>query len=507
MALKNQIKAGVALSYISLLLGNAIALFYTPFMLRSLGQSEFGLFSLANAVVGYLTVLDFGFGSATVRYTAKYRAEGQEEKTRSMYGMFVVLYLLIGGLTFVTGGGLSLFAERFFKGLSTSEIRTVKILLVLASINLAVSFPFGIFASIITAYEEFIFLKVSSIVRLVLNPCVYVPLLLRGYKSVALIISASVLNLSFLILNLLYCFLKLHIRISFRRFNIPLLKEIIRYSFWIFVGSIVNQLWWNSGQFLLGVFSSSVAIAVYSLAMQFKTYFESFATAISGMFLPRMTTMVYDSATDKDFTDYFIKVGRIQFIIIALITSGFILFGRQFIYCWAGSDYTQTYFVTLIIFIPLSLVDTQTLGITILQAKNRHKFRSILYLCVAVLCIVLCIPLIKVYGAYGCALATAFALSFGNLVVINWYYHKKMGLNIVRFWKEILGIFFPVSMLGLLTYFMLSLVPEISSYRMLLPSMLAYVAVYFIVMYFFSFNEYEKGLVRKIKFYGIWRTS
>jgi len=70
--MKSQLKSGAVLTYITLHLGNAIALVYTPFMLRALGQSEYGLFSLANAIVGYLTVLDFGFGSATIRYIAKY---------------------------------------------------------------------------------------------------------------------------------------------------------------------------------------------------------------------------------------------------------------------------------------------------------------------------------------------------------------------------------------------------------------------------------------------------
>ena len=507
MALKNQIKAGAALSYISLLLGNAIALFYTPFMLRSLGQSEFGLFSLANAVVGYLAVLDFGFGSATVRYTARYKAERQMERVRYMYGMFIVLYLFIGLITFAIGFCFSLAAENLFKGLSLAEIRTVKILLVLASINLAISFPLGVFTSIITAYERFIFLKVSAIVRHILNPCVYVPLLFMRQKSVALIIAASVMNVSFLVMNLLYCFLRLHIRISFRKFDTLFLKEIMGYSFWIFVGSIVGRLWWNSGQFLLGVFSSSVAIAIYGLAMQFMSYFESFATAISGVFLPRMTSMEYRNASGKDFTDYFIKVGRIQFIIIALITSGFILFGRQFIYCWVGRDYAQAYFVTIIIFIPLSLVDTQTLGITILQAKNRHKFRSVIYLCVTLICVILCVPFIKIYGVYGCAFATALALTLGNLIVMNWYYYKRIGLDIIRFWQEMLRILVPVLVLALASYFILRLIPELVSYSTLLPAILVYAAVYFIVMYFFSFNEYEKSLVRKIKFYGIRRTS
>lgn len=497
--MKNQLKAGAILTYVSLVVGNVIALLYTPFMLRALGQEEFGLYSLANSVVGYLTVLDFGFGSATIRYTAKYKAENNFEKAKEMYGMFFVLYLGIALLTFCLGVFLAFRANIFFaKGLTESEIITVKKLLILAAFNLAVSFPFGIFTSIITAYEKFIFLKVSSLVRLIINPLFLIPTLVFGYKSTGLIVVTTIINIIFFVINLFYCVNKLNIRFVIKKFDLSLLKEIVSYSFWIFVGSIVNQLWWNAGQFLLGMYASSISIAIYSVSMQFKTYFESFATAISGVFLPKMTTMVADNADNKSFTDYFIKVGRLQYIVIALITTGFILFGRQFVSIWAGDEYSKSYFVTLIIFIPLSLIDTQTLGITILQAKNKHKFRSLLYLCVAMLCIAISIPFIKTYGEIGCAIATASALLIGNLFVMNWYYSKKIGLNIKKYWLELLKMTPGIVLVTFIGYIIIKLLPELSVYKTLLPVILIYCVLYIGILYFLSFNSYEKDLVRKV---------
>ena len=84
----NQLKAGAFLSYVSIGLNNIVGLLYTPFMLRMMGQSEYGLYSLVASVVAYLTVLDLGFGNAIVRYTAKFRAEG---KIREQY-VFSPLY-------------------------------------------------------------------------------------------------------------------------------------------------------------------------------------------------------------------------------------------------------------------------------------------------------------------------------------------------------------------------------------------------------------------------------
>ena len=69
----NQIKVGAMLSYIALILSTTISLVYTPFMVRTLGNGEYGIFSLVNSTIAYLTILGFGFEAAIIRYTTKYQ--------------------------------------------------------------------------------------------------------------------------------------------------------------------------------------------------------------------------------------------------------------------------------------------------------------------------------------------------------------------------------------------------------------------------------------------------
>ena len=47
--------------------------------------------------------------------------------------------------------------------------------------------------------------------------------------------------------------------------------------------------------------------------------------------------------------------------------------------------------------VPLS----QNIGISIIQAMNKHKFRSIVYLAIAILNIIISIPLAKQYAGIG----------------------------------------------------------------------------------------------------------
>ena len=174
----NQLKAGAALNYVVLGLSNLVGLLYTPYMLRMMGQSEYGLYSLVASVIAYLTIMDFGFGNAIIRYTAKFRAEGKLQEQYSMFGMFLILYSIIGVIAFLVGLGLYFNIDSLFGDTMTDyELGRARILMLIMIVNLAFTFPLGIFGSIVTAYEDFIFQKVVQIVRIILNTAVMICLL------------------------------------------------------------------------------------------------------------------------------------------------------------------------------------------------------------------------------------------------------------------------------------------------------------------------------------------
>ena len=128
--MKSQLRAGVLLTYLNIGLGSLIPIFYTPVMLRILGQSEYGLYSLANSIVGYLSLLTFGLGSTIVRYVAKYRAEGNKEEEEKVIGLFILIYSVLAVFVLIGGAVLAGNVETIFhRGLTDAEISKITILL------------------------------------------------------------------------------------------------------------------------------------------------------------------------------------------------------------------------------------------------------------------------------------------------------------------------------------------------------------------------------------------
>lgn len=493
--MNSQLKTGALLSYVVLALQNLVGLLYIPFMLRMMGQSEYGLYSIAASIIAYLTILDLGFGNTIVRYTAKFRAECKIEEQYRMFGMFFLLYCGIGFLALTIGGILCWNAENFFgTSMTTYEIGRAKIILLLMVFNLAITFPFSLFGSIITAYEKFIFLKTVMIARIVLNTVTMIVLLNYGYKAVAMVVVATIFNILTLGCNYWYCKHKLNIKLIFGKFQWGFLKEISIYSFWIFLNTIMNCIYWNSGQFILGIYSGTTSVAIFALAIQLQQIYMGFSIAICDVFLPKVTSMTLNDPDGKAVSDLFIKVGRIQYCVLILVLTVFFLFGRQFIHLWAGVNYDEAYIIALLFFIPLTIPYVQNMGIVILQARNQMKFRCLLYLAISLVCLGAQIPLAKYYGGIGCACAIAGALIIGQTIIINIYYQLKQQINITSFILEIARMsVVPASLTFIgykvLTYYTIDSVPK------LVIGIILYLTVYLPLFFKFSMNKYEQNLV------------
>lgn len=494
--MKNERKAGAILSYLSIGIGSVVSILYTPFMLRLLGQSEYGLYNLVRSVVAYLGILNFGFGSAYIRYYSRFKAKEDKENIAKLNGMFLIIFSIIG-LVAILAGLIFVFNTKtiFGSGLTTNELYKTKILMSILVINMAISFPNIVFNSHITANEKFTFQKVLQIIKKVASPFLMFPVLLLGYGSIGLVTVTTILNLSIELINIIFCFKKLDMKFYFRDFDFSLMKEMTVFSSYIFLYMVVDKINWNIDKFILGRFRGTEEVAIYSVGSQLNSYLIQFSTVTSYVFIARVHELVAIDSKNKKLTNLFTKIGRIQFYLIFLVIMGFITFGQSFIKLWAGNQYTSSYNVAVILMVPMLIPLIQNIGIEIRKAKNKHKLPAIVYSVGAIFNILITIPLVVKFGAIGSAIGTSLSLFIFNGVFINIYYHKVIGLNILRFWKEILqlfkGLFIPIIIAVIIYNIFYNHISHLKYLLIAIP----FSMVYFLSLYIYSFNEYEKKLV------------
>jgi len=497
----NQLKAGSLLTYVQMALSIIIGLVYTPIMIRLLGQSEYGLYSTVSSTVAMLSILNLGFGSGYIRYFTRYTKEKNEQAIAKLNGLFMLIFLAIGVLALVCGLYLSFNLKMVFDtGLTAQEYDTAKTLFILLTVNLALSFPMSLFSCIISANERFIFLKTLNIFKTVIGPLVTLPVLLMGFRSVAMVVISVSISLIADIVNILYAFKVLNVKFVFKNPDKQLFGSLFSYTMFIALNLVIDQINTNVDVLLLGRFVGTDAVAVYAVGFALFNYYMMFSTAISSVFTPRIHTLVNETKNDRslqrlELTDLFVKVGRIQYLILALIATGVVFFGRSFITeIWVTAEYANAYPVTFLLILPATIPFTQNLGIEIQRAQNKHQFRSISYFFMALINLGLTIYLCPRFGAVGAALGTAISFLLANGLIMNIYYHKKCNIDILTFWKNILsvskGLIIPV-LAGLL----MTRCVDTSTIPMFLGVVLLYCVIYGASMWILGMNAYEKALV------------
>lgn len=499
-----QIKLGMILSYINLGIGNLIPFFYTPIMLELLGQSEYGLYKIASSTTSYLSLMAFGIGSAVSRFIIKARTQEGKEAEERMFGLFNLLFQGIALLTLIVGGLITWKLDLLYgASLTVAELSRMRILVGLMVINTAVSFSATSYNAVVSSHERFLFIHSVNVISTIGTPVMNLVVLFMGYRSVGMAVVSLSLNVLVRVIYIAYVRKALDIKPRYQNMPRGALKEIFAFSFWVFVSNIVVQIYGSTDTIIIGAIPAlaTTGAAVYSIGSTFISVMFSLSQIMPGFFTPKVNQMVFTGCTDVELTDLVIRVGRLQGYLVALICSGFIAFGMSFIECYVGPGYREAYWVAVIVMLPDCIPLVQSVANSITQAKNMHRARAVMYLVIATLNVLGTIWLTPRYGIIGAAIPTGLAYFMGQGIFMNWYYWKKIGLDIPRFWKNILPIFAVAALMCVITLTVSNWV-SFSSWGSLIVGILSYTAVYMAGMWKLVMSEEEKktvlGFVNKI---------
>lgn len=495
---KSQIKSGAVFSYLSIFTNIIVGLLIAPVMLKFLGDTECSLYNLIGALVGYISVLDFGISNAIIRYVAKYRLENKEQEQRRFLGMAFLLYTFFAILVIGVGLAISPFLPNALANSAYTEADIQKALLMfmILIVNLAFSLLSNAFPAIMNGYGRFSFQKIVTWLRTILRIILLILLLAMGYDSVAIVILDTVLNVVTALIFAAYVFIGLKVKVSFHGMNFAMMREITHYSFYIFLDMLINQIYWKLGQLVLGVVSAPpIEINAFAYGMTIPNYYIMISTALATMFLPTITKIVTEQEAGKKLTDLMIRVGRIQLLILGLVLVGFLVIGRDFISVWLGGRYMAAYYVASSVLLATTIPCFQNIGIVILQVKNKMRFRVLSYLGVCVGNIALSFILSPCFGAIGAAFGTVLSLIIGNIVIINFYYHKKVGLDMPRAYRETLRGILPAVLAAFAASWAVNAFILLSGWPGLIVKGLVVCVLYCASVWLIGMNAYEKNLL------------
>lgn len=102
-----------------------------------------------------------------------------------------------------------------------------------------------------------------------------------------------------------------------------------------------------------------------------------------------------------------------------------------------------------------------------------------------------------VLGVIGAALMSGIALTIGNGFIMNWYYQRYAGIDVIRFWKDV-GCILIAPCLMCMTTVALSAVINFYSIVALVLGIILYTTIYCLINWRFVMNDYEKRVIREL---------
>lgn len=494
MKTNGQIKIGAVLSYLTIFVNIITGIVYTPWMIHSIGSSDYGLYTLAMSLINTFTV-DFGLGMAVQKYVSKHLADHDQKKADQTVGIVLKLYLLITVLLLAVFLGLYFLVGRIYPELSATEIEKFKGLYIIAVINCVVTFPFIPADGILLSYERFIESKICGFIHKIVTITFTVTALCVGWGVYSLVAANLLGGILHILVRLYVIKKKTKLKPDFKYKDFPYLKEMMLFSVWASVSSLAIRFILSIQPSILGMVAGTAEIAIFGYAVSLESYIYLFVNALNGFFLPILTRMdkKEDVQKGEQIVGLMTKVGRFILLLYGLMFIGFCAMGKEFITLLLGDGYIKSYYCTILICAYGLVAYPQQIANTYIMVKNKVKKRAIISMVALGLCIICSLFLGKYYGAIGVSIGICISLVL-YVVLTNRMYQRDLNMDIASFFKNCHLKLLPGLLLHFILAVLISYIP-FGGWRGFVIKTLMICLAYFLIAWLMMLEQHEKNVI------------
>jgi O-antigen/teichoic acid export membrane protein len=494
-----QRKAGAILSLVVLGVNALLALVYIPLLLKFLSVSDYGIYELGAAMISFLAMADMGLSAALSRAYA-HREVSRPGTLPDLVATSVALYAVLTVLIASALGGLTQGVDEVFGAtLSGAQLNATQQVVVLAAVNALVALPQAWINGLLTARERFVFLRLCSLARALLQFCLVLTVLWLGGGVVVAVGVQVVLTVLLLVVSLWYAWRRSDVELRFGSFQWSIARQLTAASSLLAIIVLFDLVFWRIGQFVLGAVRGAESIAMYALAVRvIVSVFLPLSVSLSSVFLPKLTHLHSSAGGGERTNQLFIQVGRMQAMMVWPAIGLFALLGRDAIRIWVGPEFVPMFAGILALMMSLSVSSTQSLGNQILQARNQLVFKAGLFAGMLLLYSCLALPVADRYGAQGLCFLGSAILAVGTIPIMNLYYSRRVSLDILRFFRSTAPLALPVLVALAVASLGRSLATEAWGRFGLLADAAIFAAIYVTLIWFVFLASSERDAVTRL---------
>jgi O-antigen/teichoic acid export membrane protein/SAM-dependent methyltransferase len=407
-----------------------IAFFLSPFLVRHLGVSGYGVWVLVGSLTGYLSLLNLGVRAAVTRYVAKLHAEANHREASALASTAMAIFLAAGVCAILISASIAAFVVPVFQIPETYRF-AARIVIVLAGFNIGASLIGGVFGGIVAALHRFDLINLVDVGTAVLSALATIVLLSNGNGLVAL----AMLNFALaIVVGITYARMTFHLypalTIRFSDCDLRRLTTILSFSIYAFVLQVSYNLIFYTDSIVISAILPVSFVAMFAIGGNLIAYTRMLISGISTTMTPRASTLDATGG-EREVAELLLRATNVATLVMLPIAVTFWIRGTSFIRLWMGETYAEPSgrvlrILTLaLVFIAADQVVTSTvLGI------GKQKW-LVVAVCGEAFCnLALSIALVRPLGISGVAWGTtlpSLALSIG---FIPWFVRHSMGIPI-----------------------------------------------------------------------------
>lgn len=490
---------GIVLSYIYTALNTVLGIFMSAFIIRILGQIEYGVYQTMTSFLSYIVLFEFGTGTIMTRNISLCAKDGTEkEKINKNVSTIMVIALF---LCIIILSALVIFylfiPSVYSKSLTASQIKYGRILFAIVGIRAICAFLTQTMNGAILGFEKYSFQQIVKLIYLLVRTGLVITLILLTPYSLTIVIIDTSLSFVELFVVMYYCFIKLGLKIKLSLFDFSIFRMMLPLAFAMFLQTVVNMANGNVDKFVIGVVMSPEAVSVYSVGLYIYTVFSSLTTIPISMYMPQIAKNMKEGMSGFVLTKSLVQPCRLIAIIGGLILFGFVTVGKQFIVLVYGEQYVEAWLISIVIMGPMYINMCNGVLVNVLDVLRKRMSRSIFLLFTTIANIGLTIWWIVSWGMLGAAVATGICTLIGQDILMNIYYKKKININVVWLYLETFkGILIPLIISSSLGFCVTYLFNNVLS--QFFVGGIVFVVCFSFFYLLIGANNYEKDFLRKL---------
>jgi O-antigen/teichoic acid export membrane protein len=392
-----------------------ISLALTPYLIKHLGDENYGLWLLILSTLGWFNFIDLGFSSAVKREIAIALEKSDHQRINIVFSVAVVLFGVLGVVAAICIVVLALVPALL--GINSGSQNIAAIALSVLAIKVLLDFIMNSFHGFFTAYLRMDIDANISLLNTMIKSAlvVYLVVDLNIYGAVIATITADMITHCLKV----YYAQKLNrgFKFSLKFVTLSEVKYLFSYSKHLVAAGIANIILRRSDPVVISHILGLKSVALYGVINNLINQIESLVEAIVGVFNPMLNRLV---ARNTAIDDVFKHIVDVNFFVVILLYTPLAILAEDFIFLWIGSEYAQYAGLASILgFAYICKSISRPIG-AVLLAQANHKLMSVISFIGALLNISLSIIFAYNWGLFGVAVATAVSFFISEVLLNLW---------------------------------------------------------------------------------------